>query len=265
MPAKVITLLNEKGGVGKTTTVTAIACLLARDGNNVCIIDTDTQGHVASRLNRKREDGFFALMDGHSWRDVLRPLTPDYYGGKTEQPLLWIVPSAAATRNLDNSLNAHLLIKRLQEIRSAFDFVFFDTSPKLGAIHAALFAASDYILIPTECNRLSVEGVVSTTRHIENAEDAAHKAGLSVGRVLGIIPTKFNGTKSVHHQNYGWLAGKYSDQMIFPAIRFLTDWEKAEAKRMPIHLYSPRSAATADTRVLVNHMLEAIEADNAQK
>src|SRR5688572_23347392 len=162
MTAKVITYLNEKGGVGKTTTVAATACQLAYMGYNVCIIDTDTQGHVAVRLKREPEDGFYALMQGRSWRDVLRPIEQSYYGGKTEQPLLWIVPSAAATRELDNNLNARALIKRLDEVRQAFDFILFDTSPRLGAIHAALFAASDFILIPSECTTLSVRGVIST-------------------------------------------------------------------------------------------------------
>lgn len=261
MTAKVITLLNEKGGVGKTTTITAIAGQLAYMGYSVCIIDTDTQGHVAIRLKREPEDGFHALMTGHSWRDVLRPIAPAYYGGKTEHPALWIVPSAAATRELDNNLNARALIKRLDEIRKAFDFILFDTSPRLGAIHAALFAASDFILIPSECTTLSVRGVISTMQHIEAAADKAGAAGLSVGQVMGIIPTKFNGSKKVHYQNLGWLGGKYGDNLLFSPIRFLTDWEKAEALQMPIHLYNPRSAAAADTRTLVKQILAATGAE----
>jgi chromosome partitioning protein len=269
MSAKIITLLNEKGGVGKTTMTVALACLLAQMGYSVGLFDTDTQGHGAIRLKRKAEDCFYALMEGRPWAEVLRPIEPAYYGGSSQQDgdkkltNLWILPSAAATRKLDSSLNAHLLIKRLAEISEAFDFIFFDTSPKLGAIHAALFAASDYILIPSECTRMSSEGVVSTINHINAAAVKTQEAGLPMAKLLGIIPTKFNGTKSVHHTMYGWLSGKYGDELLLPPVRFLTDWEKAEAKQMPIHIYSPRSAATADTRALVNHLLAMMENNHA--
>ena len=262
MTAKVVTLINEKGGVGKTSTVAATSAALAHMGYNVCVIDTDTQGHIAIRFKREPEDCFYSLMQGHSWRDILRPIPPSYYGSKPENgALLWLVPSAAATRELDNSLNARQLIQRLDQIRETFDFIFFDTSPRLGAIHAALFVASDFILIPTECTTLSVRGVVSTMNHIEAATTKAAEAGLSVGQILGIVPTKFNGSKKVHYQNLGWLGGKYGNESLLSPIRFLADWEKAEAKQMPIHLYNPRSAAAADTRNLVRQILAATKAE----
>jgi chromosome partitioning protein len=258
--AKVITMLNEKGGVGKTSTVAAIAAMLAHMGYRVAVIDTDTQGHAAIRFNREPEDCFFALMQGHSWRDILRPIPSAFYGG-TGETKLWIVPSAAASREMDSNLNARSLIQRLDEIRQAFDFVLFDTSPRLGAIHAALFVASDYIIIPTECALLSVRAVTSTIDHIESAKSKAEDAGLRVAEILGILPTKFNGSKLVHHQSYGWLQGKYGFEAILSPMRFLADWEKAESKQMPVHIYGPRSAASADTRALVQQIIAAAGAE----
>jgi chromosome partitioning protein len=261
---KTISLLNEKGGVGKTTTAITIATLLAQMGHSTCVIDTDTQGHVAERLKLRAEDGFYSLMQGEEWQNVLRPVAPDYYGGKHEQPLLWVVPGSDGTRLLDSDLSAKALIDRLDEIRQAFEFVIFDTSPKLGDIHAALYAVSDYIIIPTECTRLSVKGVISTISHIQQAIPAAERAGFSVASVLGIVPTKFNGTKKVHYQNLGWIDGRYGDKIrTFTPIRFLTDWEKAEAKQMPIHMYNPRSAAATDARGLVKEILGRVEVAHA--
>jgi chromosome partitioning protein len=260
---KVITLLNEKGGVGKTTTATTIAALLAKMGHSTCVIDTDTQGHVAERLKLRSENGFYKLIQGAAWHDVLRPVAPAYYGGKTETPKLWVVPGYDATRELDNELDAINLIERLEETQEEFEFVIFDTSPKLGAIHAALYAVSDYVIIPTECTRLSVKGVISTINHIKQAEPQANKAGLSVGQVLGIVPTKFNGTKKVHYQNLGWIAGRYGDEILFPAVKFLTDWEKAESLQVPVYMYNPRSEAASDARGLVEAILSRIEVANA--
>lgn len=255
---QVITFMNEKGGVGKTTTATAIASLLAQSGKRICMIDTDTQGHVAERFKLKSENGFYALMQGQTWQNVLRPIAPDYYGGASDISNLWIVPGYDATRKLDNDLTASALLERLHEISEAFDFVIVDTSPKLGDIHAALYAASDYVIIPTECTRLSVKGVISTIDHIRKAAPVAERAGFKVAEILGIIPTKFDGKKSVHYQMLGWIEGRYGEAILFNPIRFLTDWEKAEALQKPIHVFNPRSAATLDARSLMDEISQRL-------
>lgn len=255
---KTITFMNEKGGVGKTTTAITVATLLAQAGHRVCMMDTDTQGHVAERLKLRPDNGFFALMEGEDWQNVLRPIAPAYYGGDNPPPLLWVVPGYDATRKLDNSLKAAQLLERLEEIQKAFDFVIVDTSPKLGDIHTALYAASDYVIIPTECTRLSVKGVISTVDHIRAAKLPAEKHGLKIAEILGIIPTKFDGKKSVHYQMLGWIEGRYGDNILFSPIRFLTDWEKAEAMQVPVHMFNHRSPATQDAMRLMSELSERL-------
>lgn len=261
----VISLITEKGGVGKTTTAITIATLLALKGHSTCVIDTDTQGHVAERLKLRGEDGFYNLVQGAEWQQVLRPVSPAYYGGKTEQPLLWVVPSSDGTGLLGrDEFTVDRFTARLEELEDAFEFVIIDTSPKLGDIHAVLYAASDFIVIPTECTRLSVKGAVSTINHIQQAAPSAKQAGYSVASILGIVPTKFNGSKKVHYQNLGWLDGRYGDKIrMFSPIRFLTDWEKAESLQVPVHMYNPRSTAASDARLLVKEILERVELAHA--
>jgi chromosome partitioning protein len=259
----VITFINEKGGVGKTTTATTTATLLAKMGHSTCIIDTDTQGHVAERLKLRPENGFFSLIDGADWQDVLRGVAPAYYGGKTESPKLWVVPGYDATRKLDENFEAKNFADRLDETQNEFDFIIIDTSPKLGAIHAALYAVSNYVIIPTECTRLSVKGVISTINHIKQAEPHANQSGFSIAKILGIVPTKFNGTKKVHYQNLGWIGGRYGDEILFPPVKFLTDWEKAESMQIPVYMYNSRSEAASDARTLIEAILGRIEVANA--
>jgi len=255
---KVITLLNEKGGVGKTTLASAIAALLAKMGFRVCLIDTDAQGHATDRLKIAPEDGFFALLgQRQAWQQVLRTVSPDIYNG-TDEHLLRIVPGFSKTRLLVGKVNARYLIARLKEVEDTFDFVIVDTSPAIGDIHAALFVASDYIIIPTECTRLPVKAVVSTIGHIKNAHENVPD-DLQVASILGILPTKFNGRKSVHYQNLGWLDGRYSEiAPVFHPMRYLTDWEKAESKRLAIHKFSPRSSAANDLRIIVDEILDRL-------
>lgn len=255
---KVITLLNEKGGVGKTTCASSIAALLATLGYRVCLIDTDTQGHVADRLKLPPEDGFFALLEQRqAWQQVLRPVDTAMYSNEDDEQKLWVVPGFSKTRLLRN-INARYLISRLKEIENSFDFVIVDTSPAIGDIHAALFVASDYIIIPTECTRLPVRAVMSTIAHIKNAQEQAPD-DLRVASILGILPTKFNGRKSVHYQNLGWLDGRYGEiAPVFHPMRYLTDWEKAESKRMTIQQFRPRSGAASDLRIIVDEILDRV-------
>ncbi len=255
---KVITLLNEKGGVGKTTLTATIGAILAFYGFRTLVIDTDTQGHATLRLGLKREDGFFDLIaNNQQWQVVIKALNPEYYGGDTEEARLFVVPGYSANRKLEEKLNAAHLIRRLQEIREAFDFVIVDTSPKIGKIHTALFVASDYIVIPTECTRLAVEGVVSTINHVQRIRQEVESTPYHIAELLGIIPTRFNGNKKLHYQNLGWLYGKYGEQIpLFSSIRFLTDWEKAEALSIPIHMYKRKRGAAQEALALVSNLLE---------
>ena len=255
-----IVMLNEKGGVGKTTLAATIGAILAYYGFRTLVIDTDTQGHATLRLGLKREDGFFDLIaNNQQWQVVIKALNPEYYGGDTEDSRLFVVPGWSANRKLENDLNAAHLIRRLQEIKNAFDFVIVDTSPKIGRVHTAFFVASDYIIIPTECTRLSVEGVVSTISHIQQIRQEVKNTPYNVAALLGIIPTRFNGNKKLHYQNLGWLGGKYGDDIsMFSPIRFLTDWEKAEALSIPIHMYKRKRGAAQEALALVSDLLERI-------
>lgn len=259
---KVITFLNEKGGVGKTTLATAFASILASE-YRVLVIDTDSQGHSTLRLRTKREDGFYCLLgENWSWRDVLRAVPPAFYGGDVDDPRLWLIPGNSGTRKLGNGLNTLLLKRRLAEIEAAFDFVIIDTSPAINDIHTALYAASDYLVFPTECTFLSIQGIINSLDHLEAARRKFTEKGVPCAQPLGVIPNRFNGKKSLHYQNLGWLQGRYGEQLtLFSSIRFLTAWEQAEQMGQPVHLYKRgRTGAKSEALNMADEILSCIQA-----
>lgn len=78
-----------------------------------------------------------------------------------------------------------------------------------------------------------------------------------MAEILGILPTRFNGRKSVHYQNLGFLDGHYGESYhTFEPIRQLTDWEKAEAKIEPVFMYNPRGEAAAEALSFVDDVLQ---------
>ena len=256
----VISLLNEKGGVGKTTLATTAAARLASLGYNTLLIDADSQGHATLSLRQKRRDGLYALlMNNASFNAVLQGIPPDYYNGEEETVLLWLLPSSSGTAQLVKDLDPRLLKQRLGEVASIFDLVIIDTSPTISDLHLSFYLASDYIVYPTECTFMSLQGLLRSVQHLERARELYGPKGYPVAEMMGIVPSKFSGRESVHSENYGWLKGKYGNEMVFTPIRRRTDWEKASQMRMPIFVLEPSSKASNEAQRFVDELLSRVK------
>lgn len=267
---KIITFLNEKGGIGKTTMTTVLAAILAYFGYRVLIIDIDPQGHVGARFGLKPMDGtYYAFTQKQdtqqAWNTLVRGLPPAAYGreGDIESSKLWLLQGSGLTKQLANNFSIEQVLKLKPQWDNHFDFVLFDTSPQIGAIHSALMVASDYLILPTECTRLSITGLNTTIKHYRqlrrNYDEELAKQGLQAAEILGILPTRFTSVKSVHHQNLGWIQGRYGEEYPdFVPIRMLTDWEKAESKLQPVFVYNPRGRGAADAIEFAEQVLDRI-------
>lgn len=256
---KVITFLNEKGGVGKTTMSGTLATLLAQRNYRVLTIDADSQGHLTLFLRHKRKDGFYHLLKNNAAFDqTVIPVPPDYYAGNPESPLLWLIPGSSGTAQLDGTLDARLLKHRLAQIEKAFDFVIIDTSPKISDLHISFYLASDYIVYPTECTYMPMQGLFRSLEHLETARAHFAAQNYPVAEVLGILPTKFNGREAVQHENHGYLRGKYEGKLFTP-IKRLADWEKASQLRCPINMLGFKSSAADQAAQFVEETLARLE------
>lgn len=270
MESKVLTLLNQKGGIGKTTTATMLAAGCAYYGFRTLIVDMDSQGHVAVRHGIEPVDGVYYAMtekaeERQAWHTLLRGVPPEMYGreGNAADSLLWILPSFNLTRRFYETFKVAQVVTLLHQWKQVFDFIIFDTSPQLGAIHTSLMVASDYLILPTECTRLSVAGLNSTINNywaLQKREgERIAQAGMQMAQIMGILPTRFNGKKSVHYQNLGFLDGRYGqDILVFDSIRYLTDWEKAESKLLPVFVYKPRGEAAQEAMGFVDAVLDRV-------
>jgi len=264
---KVITLLNEKGGQAKTTTAITLAAILAQRGYRVLGIDADSQGHFSLSVRVKRRDGLYHLLKNNAPFDKVWTAVPtDYYGGDPVKPPFWIIPSAELTGQLAKGLDARVLAGRLNQVRSLFDFAIIDTAPSINDLHLSFYVASDYLIYPTECTFLPMAGLFASLKHRQDfitwnaAEREAGRPSVDVAPVLGILPTRFDGTKSIQHQNYGLLLGRYGEDMVFSPMKFLTAWEKASAKQVPINRLGRKSDAADEAVKMVDEVLEKMEA-----
>lgn len=111
---KVITLLNEKGGVGKTTLATHLAMGMAARGAKVLLVDGDPQGHATIRCGVKKSPGLYELLVRDAqWREVVVNVAPEKFGIPGEvlpAGRLWVLPSNVETRNIANSISESSLL-----------------------------------------------------------------------------------------------------------------------------------------------------------
>jgi chromosome partitioning protein len=211
---KVITLLNEKGGVGKTTLSTHIAAGLALRGRRVVLVDADPQGNATTAVGLDKQPMFYDLcVRNAAWKTVLRPVHPQVYSPPNFQTRgsLYVVTSNAETRNIANSIRSNAVIRaRFQELASMVDYIVVDTSPTPSLLHEAITLASDYIIIPTDCEAFSaLEGLPDSIAHTEVARQAAAQVGLKVAHLLAIIPNKFRPRTVGHNEVLKHLRQQY--------------------------------------------------------
>lgn len=260
---KVILVLNEKGGVGKTTLSTNLAAALAADGYKTLLIDGDPQGHSGLSLRVSREDGLARLMmQDAEFQDILRRVDASVYGGGAG--FLLVLPGDKATGMVneaiaDKSVNPLQLSERLTELDGYIDYAVIDASPAISQLHTAFYFAADIAFVPTQCEYLSIEGLKRSVAHLRSAQEAARSRQLKVAALGGLIPNMFNGHELVQYQNLGWLQGSFGNDLVLEPIRLRTAWKQAMQKRTAIFNFAPRTDAAKEARVFVAQVMERIQ------
>jgi chromosome partitioning protein len=182
----IVTIANQKGGVGKTTTAITLAHGLAIRGYETLLIDLDPQGQCASALGLLQESGIFNLLvGGQTLRDVTRT---------TGRAHLALIPGDKRTATAQLVLSAEGFdIAVLRDavrpaLRAGVKMVVIDTAPSVGGLQEAALFAADLVVIPTAADYLSSEGVLKVLETLKGLEQ---RRGWR-GAVLGILPTFYD-------------------------------------------------------------------------
>lgn len=258
---KIITLLNEKGGVGKTTLATHIAAGLAIRGLRVTLVDADPQGHATVALGLQKEPGLYDLLVRDApFKSVLRFIPPKSYQ-VGEQPVkgqLYVLPSNVETRNIANSISdAFAVSDRFKDLKDAIDVVIFDTSPTPSLLHGSIYIATDAIIYPTLCEYLSFDGLVESIKHRQAAQTHRERWGLGPIDVMGIVPTMYRTKTLEHTENLRQLRQQFG-VLVWDPIPQRTIWAEAAALRRPVFSFAPDSKAAEDAWAVVTRVEEAV-------
>jgi chromosome partitioning protein len=193
-----IAIINQKGGVGKTTTAVNLAAALARKGQRVCIIDLDPQAHSTTHLGLE-PDG-----KSPSMYDVLIDTRPLAEVRKKVSDQLWVVPSdinlAAAEVELAGVVGREVILRDLllQE-EGAFDFVLMDCGPSLGVLTLNALSAANEVFIPLQPHFLALHGL---SKLFETTALVAKRINASL-KVTGIILCLYEATTKLANEVVG--------------------------------------------------------------
>ncbi len=177
--AKIVSFINEKGGVGKTTSTNLIASCLKSKGHKVLCIDFDPQGHLSFSMGADTRE--------HSTiYDVLkRKAKPQYAVQKTD--VTDIIPANAMLKSIEREFtlsgNEKLLSNAIQQISGAYHYILIDSPPELGLLSANALIASDIVLIPCLPDGYSLKGVVNVHETISRIKSAFNPK-LKVGGIF---------------------------------------------------------------------------------
>lgn len=244
---KVITLLNEKGGVGKTTIATHIAAGFAMRGKRVVLIDTDAQGHATIAFGLEKGPGLYQLLVRNAkWQEVLKGVSPQAYTNSSDSGMLFVLPSNIETRAIPQLVDdVTLFAKRILELKSIVDLVVIDTPPTPSMLHGSAYLATDYMMYPTKCEYWSFDGLVESLGRREGVNQRKKAMGLGEIHTLGILPNMYRAKTVEQSENLRELQDRYGSAVWEP-MATRTAWTEATRLMQAVWMVDPGGSATRD-------------------
>jgi len=234
---RTIACANQKGGVGKTTTVVNLASFLSRAGERVLIVDLDPQGNATSGLGIDRRtlerSTYDSIVDGVDLRSVI---LRDVDGGVDLAPAA--IALAGADVELASAIARERRLQRLLEgVRADYDLILIDCPPSLGLLTVNALTAADAVLIPLQSEYYALEGLTQLLSTIDLVRDHLNPRLSIEGVLITMADARTNLSSDVEAEARTHLAGAVYDSVIPRSVRL----SEAPSHGKSIAAYAPDS------------------------
>jgi chromosome partitioning protein len=234
--SKIVSLANQKGGVGKTTTAINLSASLAACERSVLLIDLDPQANATSGVGIPKnldKSMYPVLTDGMNIREIIQP---------TELPNFHVAPSSvdlvAAELELSDAIGREFhLRKAINEIAKEYDYILIDSPPSLGLLTINGLAAAHSVLVPMQCEYFAIEGVAQLMNTVERVRDILNPALEIEGIALTMYDERVNLARQVAEEVRVHFGEKVYKSVIPRNVRL----GEAPSFGKPIILYDIRS------------------------
>ena len=252
-PATIISMCNQKGGVGKTTSTINMGACLAEYGRKVLLVDLDPQGALSAGLGLTHDDIedtiYDVMLDSHT--SIHSAIQHTGVSGLDLVPAN-IDLSAAEIPMVNEVGREHTLARALRPVRRDYDFIIIDCQPSLGLLTVNALACSQGVIIPMECEFFSLRGLALLTDTVEKVSD---RINFDL-EVMGILVTMFDRrtkhAREVMSRVVDYFGDKVFDTVITRTVRF----PETSVAGEPITTWAPSSPATQQYRNLAKEVIE---------
>ena len=250
--AKIITIANQKGGVGKTTTAINLAACLAAAERRTLLVDLDPQGNATSGIGIAKEKAEVSIYDVLFDQATLGEILC-----RTALPFLDVAPSNMELIGAEIELVGVLaresrLKNQLEKIRDQYDYILIDCPPSLGLLTVNALTASDSVLIPLQCEYYSLEGLTQLMHTIKLVKRALNPDL----RVEGIVLTMYDSRVNLSAQVLKEVREHFREQAMQTVIPRNIRLSEAPSFGKPIILYDIRCAGAESYLNLAKEVME---------
>lgn len=234
---KIISIANQKGGVGKTTTAFNLAASLVADGKKVLLVDADPQANATSGLGLKPEESeisiYECIVDGADPEAGIHPCCVkglEVLGSRIDLV-------GAEVELMQRRDRERVLSGILRPFRDKYDFIIVDCSPSLGLITINALTASDSVIIPVQAEYFALEGIsqlLNTIRIIKSRVNPSLE-------IEGFLLTMYDARLRLANQIYEELRGHFGDMVFSTVIPRNIKLSESPSHGLPVMLYDPES------------------------
>ena len=254
---KIISVANQKGGVGKTTTTVNLSTIIAKKGKKVLLIDADPQGNATSGLGVDKE------VELSTYDVLVNDATIEEACKTTAVKNLMVCPSnislAGAEVELVSMMSREQRLKeKIETAKEYFDYIFIDCPPSLGLITLNAFTASDSVLIPVQCEYYALEGLGQLINTINLVKKHLNKNLEVEGALLTMYDARTNLSNQVVKEVKKYFGEKVYKTVIPRNVRL----SEAPSYGMPITEYDPRSKGAKSYEKFTKEFLKINDSRN---
>jgi len=247
--AKVVAFANQKGGVAKTTTTLNLGVAVQELGRRVLVVDLDPQGNLTMSLgldpDTVRPSMYDVLTGGVSIEEAIAHREVDIAVASIDLAAVEIALSSLIGRE-------RALSKAFFQVTDSYDYIFIDTPPSLGLLTVNAFTASNAVVVPVQCEYLSLRGLEQLTRTLELVRENLNPSA----RIAGIVPTMYDSRLAHDREAIGILRESFGDLVCQTAIPKTIKFAEAPVKGQSVLKYAPDSQAAEAYRQLAREVLD---------
>ena len=251
--ARVIAFANQKGGVAKTTTTLNLGVALAEKGKKVLAIDLDPQGNLTMSQGWNPDEIDRSMFDVLVHR---LPISEIVRSNELDIAVSSIDLAGAELALASMIGRERALEKALAPVRESYDYVLIDTPPSLGLLTINALVAADGVIVPVQCEYLSLRGLVQLENTLSMIRENLNP---NVG-IQGILPTMFDGRTLHAREAVEILQENFGDLVFKTKIKKTVRYAEAPVKGLSVLKYEPQGSAAQAYRELAKEVMNGAQA-----